>query len=340
MRSTGLFDVQVNGFAGIDFNAETIGPDEMDYALEAMLATGVTRCLPTLITASGEELANRFAALDRAVARSELGPIMVPGYHLEGPFLNPGDGYAGCHPASAMTEPSIALIEHLSRDLFRPILLVTVAPELPGCHRFIEAITSAGRVAAIGHSAADAAIVADAAQAGALISTHLGNGLPQTLPKLANPIFAQLAEDRLWASFIADGIHLPAEALKTMIRAKGVERSILVTDAVSAAATRPGLYPFAGMSVEHAADGSVRMPGSRYLAGSALTLDKAVRNVVEWQLATADQALAMASRNPHRLMSAACAAFGIDAVPGEVRWSSDLRPREVQIGPIRRYFVA
>src|SRR5690349_18540719 len=98
MQSSGLFDLQVNGFAGIDFNAETIGPDEIDSALEAMLATGVTRCLPTLITAPAGVLAERFAALDRAVAKSELGPIMVPGYHLEGPFLNPADGYAGCHP--------------------------------------------------------------------------------------------------------------------------------------------------------------------------------------------------------------------------------------------------
>jgi N-acetylglucosamine-6-phosphate deacetylase len=336
MRSTGLFDLQVNGFAGIDFNSEAIGPDDVDHALEAMLATGVTNCLPTVITASDRVLAERFAALDKAVAQSELGPVMVPGYHLEGPFLNPADGYAGCHPASAMTTPNLALIDHLSRELSRPILLVTVAPELPGSQPFIRALAAAGRVVAIGHSAADAAVVADAARAGASLSTHLGNGLPQVLHKLDNPIFAQLAEDRLWASFIADGIHLPLGALKTMIRSKGMDRSILVTDAVSAAATKPGLYPFAGMSVEHAADGSVRMPGSRYLAGSALTLDGAVRNLVDWQLVTPCQALAMASRNPHDLMSRAFSAFRIQALPGEVEWGPGLRPKEVQIGPIRR----
>jgi N-acetylglucosamine-6-phosphate deacetylase len=159
------------------------------------------------------------------------------------------------------------------------------------------------------------------------------------LHKVDNPLFAQLAEDRLWASFIADGIHLPASALKTMLRAKGADRSILVTDAVAAAATRPGLYPFAGMSVEHAADGSVRMPGSRYLAGSALTLDQAVRNLVDWQLATPDQALAMASRNPHQLMAKALSAFRLQADPGEVHWSPDLRPQEVRIGPIHRRFA-
>jgi N-acetylglucosamine-6-phosphate deacetylase len=338
MRSAGLFDLQVNGFAGIDFNAETIDTDRLDHALEAMLATGVTACLPTLITAPADVLAARFIALDRAVAQSRLGPIMVPGYHLEGPFLNPAEGYAGCHPANAMSAPDEALVERLSRDLSRPILLVTIAPELPESERFISAMISTGRVVAIGHSAADTATVARAAQAGARLSTHLGNGLPQTLHKVENPLFAQLAEDRLSASFIADGIHLPLHALKVMLRSKGLERSILVTDAVSAAATRPGLYPFAAMSVEHAADGSVRLPGSRYLAGSALTLDSAVRNLVTWELATPDQALRMASRNPRDLMAATLVAFSIEIDAGEVGWSQDLRPCEICVGPVRRTF--
>jgi N-acetylglucosamine-6-phosphate deacetylase len=338
MRSAGLFDLQVNGFAGVDFNAETIDTNQLDHALEAMLAAGVTACLPTLITAPADVLAARFMALDRAVARSRLGPIMVPGYHLEGPFLNPAEGYAGCHPANAMSAPDEALVERLSRDLSRPILLVTIAPELPESERFISAMTSTGRVVAIGHSAADTATVARAAQAGARLSTHLGNGLPQALHKVENPLFAQLAEDRLSASFIADGIHLPPHALKVMLRSKGLERSILVTDAVSAAATRPGLYPFAAMSVEHAADGSVRLPGSRYLAGSALTLDSAVRNLVTWELATPDQALRMASRNPRDLMAATLVAFSIEIDAGEVGWSQDLRPCEICVGPVRRTF--
>jgi N-acetylglucosamine-6-phosphate deacetylase len=95
MLSSGLLDLQVNGFAGIDFNAASLDADALDHALAAMLATGVTTCLPTIITASANDLAQRLAALDRAVAQSRLGRIMVPGYHLEGPFLNPADGYAG-----------------------------------------------------------------------------------------------------------------------------------------------------------------------------------------------------------------------------------------------------
>jgi N-acetylglucosamine-6-phosphate deacetylase len=339
MRSAGLFDLQVNGFAGVDFNSDEIDADRLDHALEAMLATGVTSCLPTLITAPHDLLAARFAALDRAVARSKLGPVMVPGYHLEGPFLNPSEGYAGCHPASAMIGPEITLVERLACDLFRPILLVTIAPELPGSGDFISAMCSAGRVVAIGHSAADAATISRAAQAGARLSTHLGNGLPQTLHKVDNPLMAQLAEDGLSASLIVDGIHLPPHAVKVMLRAKGLERSILVSDAVSAAATGPGLYPFAGMVVEHASDGSVRLPGSRYLAGSALTLDAALRNLVNWNLAAPEQAVLMASHNPRDLMLSALRNFSIEDAVGEVIWSPELRPLKVSVGPLRRTFT-
>ena len=339
MRSAGLFDLQVNGFAGIDFNSHTLDADQLDHALAAMLATGVTACLPTLITAPADVLAQRFAALDRAVAGSPLASVMVPGYHLEGPFLNPADGFAGCHPAEAMTAPNTGLVERLSRDLSRPILLVTVAPELPGSDEFIASMTAAGRVVALGHSAADAATVTRAAQAGARLSTHLGNGLPQLLHKVDNPLFAQLAEDSLSASFIADGIHLPPTALKVLLRAKGLERSILVSDAVAAAASGPGLYRFADITVEHAPDGSVRMPGSRYLAGSALTLDTAIRNLTRWDIASSADAVRMASRNPRDLMAPALVRFGIELEAGAVTWSKDLCPREVRVGTHERTFI-
>jgi N-acetylglucosamine-6-phosphate deacetylase len=338
MRTSGLFDLQVNGFAGIDFNSETIGADALDHALEAMLATGVTACLPTLITASDDALEARFAALDRAVSLSRLGALMIPGYHLEGPFLNPGNGYAGCHPPEVMRAPDASLIERLNRGLVRPILLVTIAPELEGSGAFIHAMTAEGRVVAIGHSRAGFETVSAAAEAGACLSTHLGNGLPQFLPKLDNPLFAQLAEDRLSASFIADGIHLPPHALKSLLRAKGRERTILVSDAVSAAAAAPGLYPFAGVTVERAPDGSVRLPGSPYLAGSALALDQGVRNVVDWGFAAADQALRMASVNPRHLMTAAMTALATDQPDSEVRWSDDLYPLSVKVGGMEWHY--
>ena len=162
---------------------------------------------------------------------------------------------------------------------------------------------------------------------GVTLSTHLGNALPQPQPKFLNPLIAQLAEDRLSASFIADGIHIPPHALGVLLRAKGLDRSILVTDATAAADAPPGLYDFAGMRIEHTADGSVREPGSPVLAGSALRLDQAVRNIVAWGFASAEQAIAMASTQPASVLRMA-------VPPATVMWDAALTPRHVSVADI------
>jgi N-acetylglucosamine-6-phosphate deacetylase len=325
LRTAGLFDLQVNGYAGVDFNDCGITPDALDHALAAMRLNGVTACLPTLITASEEVLAERFAALDAAVAGSRLGPAMVPGFHLEGPFLQPVGGYAGCHPADAMGLPDVGLLERVTSGLRVPVLLLTLAPEREGALSVVAWARARGMVVAMGHTAASVEETVAAIQAGIRLSTHLGNALPQPQPKFFNPLMAQLAADGLAASFIADGIHVPVHALRVMLRAKGLAKSILVTDATAAAATEPGLYAFAGMVIEHAADGSVRVPGGATLAGSALRLDRAVRNCVAWGLASAEQAIAMASSQPAALL-------GIRWDFGAVEWSEDLRPARVVLG--------
>jgi N-acetylglucosamine-6-phosphate deacetylase len=328
----GLFDLQVNGFAGIDFNDAAVAPDALDQALEAMRRTGVTLCLPTLITAHEQALLARLEALDRAVSASRLGPAMCPGYHLEGPFLNPGEGYRGCHPQDAMRSADARLVERLEARASRPILLLTLAPEIEGAVETIAWAAARRKVVAIGHSSAAGETLARAVAAGLRLSTHLGNGVLHAQHKFENTIFAQLAEDRLCADFIADGIHVPPHALKVMLRAKGLERSILVTDAVSAAAAPVGLHPFAGFTVERSADGSVRVPGQPMLAGSSLTLDAAIRNLVNWGLASFDEAIMMASVHPRRLLADAFLAHGISAPEGRVTWSKEMQVVGAEIG--------
>ncbi len=332
MITSGLVDIQVNGFAGVDFNAADLTPEALDHALEAMLATGVTTCLPTIITAYPDELEARFTALDRCVNASRLGPLMCPGYHLEGPFLNPAQGFSGCHPAKAMTSADPALVTRLQEAIKRPILLVTVAPEISGGLDFIRAMAARDILVSIGHSAADFAMVEAAALAGATLSTHLGNGLPQIMPKLDNPLFAQLGEDRLLATFIADGIHLPPKALKSLMRAKGFERCALVTDAVAAAAVPAGAYDFAGMRIERSADGTVRLPGTTGLAGSSLCLDDGVRNLVRWGIATFEQAVEMASTRLLVALAPALRAHNITLPHAEIDWSDSMAIRSVRIG--------
>ncbi|MGC8476619.1 MAG: N-acetylglucosamine-6-phosphate deacetylase [Acetobacteraceae bacterium] len=298
----GLIDLQVNGYAGVDFNDAGLSAGALDRALAAMAADGVAICLPTLITAAPDALAARLGALDRAVAASRLGPAMVPGYHLEGPFLNPAPGYAGCHDAWHMRAPDLALLAALEAPLARPVLLVTLAPELPGAMAMIRALAARRRLVGIGHTAADAATIDAAVAAGAVLSTHLGNALPSPQPKFASPLMAQLAEDRLTASFIADGIHIPPAALRVLLRAKA-GRAILVTDATAAAAAPPGAYRLGDLAIARDGDGKVTLPDSDRLAGSALTMAGALRNLVAWGLATEAEARAMARDRPAALLA-------------------------------------
>ena len=325
MRTSGLFDLQINGYAGVDFNDASLTPDALDHALAAMLRAGVTQCLPTVITASEAALTERLAALDEAIARSRLGALMVPGLHLEGPFLNPAPGFHGCHPREAMVAPDPALLERVTAGLRCKLRMLTLAVEREGAERVIAWAVARGVVVAIGHSDAGRDAVARAVAAGARMSTHLGNGLPGMLPKLDNPLLTQLAEDRLSASFIADGVHVPVPALKVMLRAKGWARSILVTDAVAAAAAPPGRYRFAGMTIVGGADGSVRNEAGA-LAGSSLRLDEAVGNLVRWGVCDLAQAAALAAGNPAVLLGT--------APLGQIDWTDDGRVRHIQVGDL------
>lgn len=324
VTTPGLFDLQVNGYAGVDFNASGLTPDALDHALAAMLKAGVTGCLPTIITAHRHELFERFAALDNAVANSRLGPSMVPGYHLEGPFLRAEPGYAGCHPPEAMGDPDVPMVLSLSGSLTRPILMVTLAPERAGALLAINQLRAAGMTLCVAHSAAGFAQIDAAVEAGLTVSTHLGNGLPQQLPKLDNTLLAQLAAPGLFGCFIADGHHISRDALRALIALKGIERSVLVSDAVLAAAAPAGIYSFAGMSVERDAAGVVRVPGQANLAGSALEMDQAVRNVVAWGIASFEQAITMGAHNPRAILGEGARHQGITLPVGETTWDQDL----------------
>ncbi|MBW3631310.1 MAG: hypothetical protein KY464_18760 [Gemmatimonadetes bacterium] len=194
------------------------------------------------------------------------------------------------------------MLERLQDASGGRIGLLTLAPELPGALELIGVATAAGIRIAIGHTSAGPAELDAAASAGALLSTHLGNGSHQLLPRHANYIQVQLADDRLAASFIADGHHLPWYALKNFLRAKGVERSILVTDAIAAADAPPGVYRLGEEALEVSADLRVSKPGQPNLAGSALTLDRAVVNVALHCGLPFPEAWAMASSRPAALL--------------------------------------
>lgn len=271
----GFFDLQVNGFAGVDFN-EPCTPEQLHFAVEAQRKTGVTRFLPTLITSSAEHFARCAHAL------VNFADPALAGIHMEGPYISPEDGPRGAHPKADVCAASVEDFARRQDAARGKIVLVTLAPEVPNALALIEHLVAQNIKVAIGHTAATPEQIRDAIKAGATLSTHLGNGCASLLPRHPNFIWEQLAADELMASFIVDGHHLPAATVKAMLRAKTLQRSILVTDAIVAAGCAPGLFTLGGATVELQADGRVAEPGKPWLAGSALSMDRAVANAAKF----------------------------------------------------------
>ena len=306
--SSGLCDLQINGFAGVDFNNPTMSLAAFERALEAMLATGVSCCLPTIISASEDWQTRCFQALKAGCQQSELARQMVAGYHLEGPFLSPEPGFRGCHPEAAMVPARWDHFQRLQDAAGGRIRLITVAPEVDGVLELIPRWVAAGVTVAIGHSAASRAVVQQAVEAGARLSTHLGNGVAPLLPKGDNIILSQLGDDRLSASFIADGFHIPRHVLQVYLRAKQSARTLLVTDGTAGSAAPPGRYSLGKVALERQQKAVVYIPESNSLAGSATTLSDCVRHVTQWYDIPLAEAVNWASEHPRRLI-------GLSALP-------------------------
>ncbi|EJN15184.1 N-acetylglucosamine-6-phosphate deacetylase [Bradyrhizobium sp. YR681] len=270
--SLGLFDLQLNGFAGYDLNARPDPRTVRDLA-GAVHNSGVSRFAPTLITASHDAIADALRAIVQARDSDPFLKHAMPFVHLEGPHIAPEDGPRGAHPAQHVRPPSLDEFDAWQAACGNLIGLVTLSPHWPETEAYVRGLRARSVRVALGHTSATSAQISAAAAAGATLSTHLGNGIAATLPRHPNPIWSQLAEDRLWASFIADGHHLPPEAFRAMLRAKGLERSILVSDAAALAGCAPGLYdaPIGG-KVELKANGRLEVVGTSFLAGAAVDL--------------------------------------------------------------------
>jgi N-acetylglucosamine-6-phosphate deacetylase len=299
----GFVDLQVNGFAGYDLNAARVTADMVEGVVRALWAHGVTRFCPTICTAGREQMTAALRAVGRACDEIDSVRHAVAGIHVEGPYISPDDGPRGAHPKNQVRAPDWAEVETFQEAAGGRIRLVTLAPERPGALALIERLSRSGIVPAIGHTNASRDDIVAAAAAGARLSTHLGNGAHAVLPRHPNYIWDQLAADDLSASLIVDGHHLPPAVVKTFVRAKGVQRCILVSDAVWPAGQAPGTYEFLSGPVELTADGAVRVAGTPYLAGSALDLATAVANAIRFAGIGLADAVAMASRQPAALLN-------------------------------------
>jgi N-acetylglucosamine-6-phosphate deacetylase len=300
----GFIDLQVNGFAGVDYNDPSTSQESIRNSIRTMFKTGVTRFFPTLITGSFERITGALKNLAAAKANlDELGlpsAMAIEGFHVEGPHISPADGPRGAHPKEHVRPPDVEEFKLWQEAAGGLVKLVTVSPEWEGTPKYVEALTRQGVVVSIGHTRATPEQVEAAVDAGATMSTHLGNGAHPILPTKSSYIWSQLAEDRLTASFIVDGIHIPGPFLKSALRAKGLEHSVLVTDAVMPAMCEPGPYNLGQVEVDLHEDGSVRLRGGTRLAGSALSMDRAIGTTVRLAGVSLRDAITMATINAAR----------------------------------------
>lgn len=301
LLAPGLVDLQVNGYGGLDVNAESVTPDTLAELSHLLASHGVTTWLPTIITASEERITHALRCVAQARASDPVVARAVPTTHVEGPFISDRQGARGVHDPAFVRPLDPAEVARWRQA--GPVGIVTLSPHDDRTPALVREVVAGGITVAIGHTHATPDEVTAAVDAGATLCTHLGNGIPTTLPRHPNVIWRQLADDRLSAGLIADGHHLPFDTLEVMLRAKGPDRAFLVSDATEIGGRPPGRYRTAvGAEVELDACQRLSEVGGDLLAGAAATLLDGVRNVAANTTLTLASALDLASRNPARLV--------------------------------------
>jgi N-acetylglucosamine-6-phosphate deacetylase len=299
-----LFDFQVNGFGGVDYQRANLEISSLRRSVDALHAHGTGQIFATFITDEVDALCRKLENFERHCAADATIAAMIAGYHLEGPWLSAEAGYRGAHPAAPQHAPTFAEFSRLNAAAGGRIRLVTLAPEWPGSSEFIAAITQSGVHVSLGHTNASDAQIDAAIAAGARFATHVGNGTPGTLHRHHNIAQRLLARDELTATLIPDGVHLPPFVLKNFFRAKPRDRVLFTTDAMAAAGAPSGRYSLGALDIEVGADRIARQPGGDGFAGSTLTPNEGVQRVVEY--------LGLSVAEATRLWSdAPAAAFGV-----------------------------
>ena len=286
-----MIDLQINEFAGVDFNSDNLNGEELLRASRSLKDIGVRKFLPTLITAPTDKLKSRAANLVQLIEENEELNEMIPGIHMEGPFISKEDGYRGAHPLDGVCLADLEIVKGLEDACAGKLLLFTLAPEQDNKGDVAKYLSNQGVVVSAGHTNASTDQLKNAIDCGLQMFTHLGNACPPQLPRHDNIIQRVLSlSDKLWISYIADGLHLPFFVLNNLLNTAGYSRSVIVSDAISAAECKAGFYTLGDQSIEIKEDGVSQSADGSHLIGSTTSLATMYQNLINNLGLTKEQA--------------------------------------------------
>jgi len=301
IKIRGLVDLQVNGYKGVHFSDINLTRDDFILACRGVFEAGTTAFLPTMITSPREVYEHNLPIMAGVIQEDEFRGRLL-GFHIEGPFISAQKGARGAHDEQWISKPDVDYLRQLIEWADNQIKLLTIAAEPDGAEKLARYAVERGIAVSLGHQIAREADLARLAQAGAVSLTHLGNGVPAMLSRHENPIWAGLGNDDLAAMIITDGHHLSVSILKTIIRTKGPERCVVVSDASSPAGLPAGKYEALGHQVVLEEDGLLRDLTTGYLGGSSATMLQCMNHLASLDVVGTDELLAMGFDNPLALI--------------------------------------
>ena len=298
-------DLQINGYGGVDFNAPGLTVEQVISVTDRLECDGTRGYLPTIVTGNPETTVETLRVIAAGRKRSARCERNILGVHLEGPFISSELGAVGTHPIEWVAKPSRELFDRFQDAGNGLVRLVTVAAEVPGMPEFVKWLSSQGVVVSLGHQMASTPDdVRPCIEAGAKAFTHLGNGIPNMIPRHDNIIFTALAEDRASIMFIPDGHHLPDAMLKVYTRAVPLKRLIAVSDAQYPAGMPPGEYDVCGAHARLEPNGLLWNPSRNCLVGATTPMAAMMKLLQDRIGLSMDECIAIGRDNPRALIGA------------------------------------
>ncbi len=301
-RQEGFYDIQVNGYAGIDFNQNNMSAVGFHSACKQLKEDGVAGFLPTIITADMDDMKVRLGNLKRYYNEDPLAKEMVCGIHIEGPFLKSDSGFRGAHPENCIVDANPEQMSELLDAAGGITKIVTLAPEHDKNMKVTRMLVDKGITVSAGHCDPSMECLHQAIDAGLSMYTHFGNGIPNTFRRHYNILQRILSvREHLWICYIGDGIHIPNFALKNYLDLTGAEKSVVTTDCMAGAGAPPGRYTISHIELDVGDDGVVREPGKENFAGSSATMKKCYEVLTHGLELNEMDALKLTVENPKKI---------------------------------------